>query len=335
MSVWRILKEPDSLLARVFKSKYFPGTSIWRASPSLQKSGFWSSVLNVLPQMEASCHLQIAKGNSSIWSSPWFEDWREIYDHLLSHQCTDCHSTISDLWQQNSKCWDNQKISLHFDDHMMNKILQVPIINAEFDDELCWKHTPSGLCTAKSLYKTFLQEQANVATNTRQCLTAAEKEILMRTWKCPNIPPRVKTFAWRLIRRALASGSRASRFSTRIKKECTRCGLPETDIHLFFHCSFARAVWFSSPMGFKTDNFNLATLRMLFNPCLLVHILKLQFIMFLQSFGCFGNLVMISSSIKNVGQFRRFYVLPMLFFLQVKRSSKQCLLATHNLLQLR
>jgi hypothetical protein len=30
----------------------------------------------------------------------------------------------------------------------------------------------------------------------------------------------------------------------------------ETDSHLFFHCTFAKAVWFSSSVGFKTDAFD-------------------------------------------------------------------------------
>lgn len=64
----------------------------------------------------------------------------------------------------------------------------------------------------------------------------------------------MKTFAWRLIRRAIATGLRASRFSKHIKKECCRCGLIETDLHLFFQCSFSRSIWFS--FGLKTDMLN-------------------------------------------------------------------------------
>jgi hypothetical protein len=158
MSVWRLLKEPDSLTAKVFKAKYFPDTSIWRANHAIPKSAFWSSALHVLPLIEKSCHLQIAAGNSSVWSSPWCEDWKQIYDHLITQPGSPCPAVIKDLWQSNSKCWDEEKISAHFDDDMKNKILQVPLANADFQDELCWKYTPSGQCTTKSAYKVFLQE---------------------------------------------------------------------------------------------------------------------------------------------------------------------------------
>ena len=83
---------------------------------------------------------------------------------------------------------------------------QLLIINNVFDDELCWKHTPSGQFTTNSAYKTFMQEQTINAMGTRQGITDPERHSLMQAWKNANLPPRVKMFAWRLIRRSLASG---------------------------------------------------------------------------------------------------------------------------------
>lgn len=68
------------------------------------------------------------------------------------------------------------------------------------------------------------------------------------------LPPLIKTFTWHLIRRALATGSQASRFSQHIDENCTRCGNLETDAHLFFHCDFARTVWFSATPALCTAN---------------------------------------------------------------------------------
>lgn len=56
--------------------------------------------------------------------------------------------------------------------------------------------------------------------------------------------PRVQTFAWRLLRRATPSGKRAGRFSHHIEKTRSRCNVEEDDMHLFFLCPFAKAVWF-------------------------------------------------------------------------------------------
>jgi hypothetical protein len=60
-------------------------------------------------------------------------------------------------------------------------------------------------------------------------------------------------FCWRLIRRAIATGARAGNLSTKISKNCANCNLLENDAHLFFHCNFARAVWFSAKTPLRTS----------------------------------------------------------------------------------
>ena len=67
--------------------------------------------------------------------------------------------------------------------------------------------------------------------------------ILQKVWKHKHISPCIKTFTWRMIRRALANGVREGRLTDKIKKECLTCNEDETDAHLFFHCPFARAVY--------------------------------------------------------------------------------------------
>lgn len=65
--------------------------------------------------------------------------------------------------------------------------------------------------------------------------------------------PRVQTFAWSILRKALPTGLRAARFSTHITEFCCRCGQQENDIHLFFLCDFARAAWFGHPWYIEFD----------------------------------------------------------------------------------
>lgn len=65
--------------------------------------------------------------------------------------------------------------------------------------------------------------------------------------------PRVQTFAWRLLRRALPTGKRAGRLSVHIKEECARCGAIEDDMHLLFLCPFSKAAWFSHPWYFRSE----------------------------------------------------------------------------------
>jgi hypothetical protein len=79
------------------------------------------------------------------------------------------------------------------------------------------------------------------------------KNLLIHAWKDKELAPRIQTFAWRLLRRALPTGKRAGRFSNHIGKECSRCGLEEDEVHLFFLCPFAKAAWFSFPWFIRTE----------------------------------------------------------------------------------
>ena len=78
-------------------------------------------------------------------------------------------------------------------------------------------------------------------------------DFLKLIWKQKDLLPRVKTFAWRLLRKALPTGLRAGRFSIHISKNCCRCGQQEDEFHLFFLCNFSRAAWFSSPWFLQSD----------------------------------------------------------------------------------
>ena len=77
--------------------------------------------------------------------------------------------------------------------------------------------------------------------------------ILNIIWRNSLLQPRLKTFTWRLLRQALATGQRAGRFSQHIDEKCACCGNLETDNHLFFSCHFARAVWFAGTPSIRTD----------------------------------------------------------------------------------
>ena len=78
--------------------------------------------------------------------------------------------------------------------------------------------------------------------------------LLKQVWAEKHMIPKVQTFAWRLLRRSLAIGKRAGRFSKHISVSCSRCNLEEDDMHLFFGCHFAKAVWFLQPWFINTDS---------------------------------------------------------------------------------
>lgn len=133
--------------------------------------------------------------------------------------------------------------------------MQVPIIQSGGTGILCWKLHNSGKCTSKSAYRACLQDMQEHGEPTPRQVPTCVKQILKQTWRAKEMVPRVQTFAWRLLRRAIPTGMRAGRFSSHITKHCARCDQEENDIHLFFTCPFAKAAWFSEPWNIRSEFF--------------------------------------------------------------------------------
>ncbi|CAN6334362.1 unnamed protein product [Urochloa humidicola] len=169
--------------------------------------------------------MQINNGSSNIWSEPWCEGWESIHSHLnLSHNEPSLPNQVSELWNNRLLCWDATKVESIFHQPASQKILATQRVLSSDPDKLCWKLSSQGDCTTKQAYKCI----SSVATHTLPShglrhISSQAMLILRRTWNHKNIPPRIKTFVWRLIRHALATGQRAGNLSHRIDKYCKIC----------------------------------------------------------------------------------------------------------------
>ena len=158
MASWRIAQKPNDHLHSVLKAKYFPESSIWRPNLNTPKSGFWASVLKVLPILKTHVSYQLTQGNISIWNTPWYSSWATIYEDLIIQpNGFNYPALVKDLWIPGQKTWNNELIDILFVPSAATIIKQTPIINADDPDFLCWKLTRDGNCNAKSAYHACLQ----------------------------------------------------------------------------------------------------------------------------------------------------------------------------------
>lgn len=254
MSAWRIAQNPNDQLHKILRAKYFPDSSIWRPKPNIPKSAFWASILKIIHILKAHSFYQLTVGNVSIWSSPWCSSWTSIYENLIIQPPNFTYpALVKDLWLLNQKKWNHELIDTIFRPPTAQAIKCTPILNSNEDDLLCWKLTNNGRCHAKSAYYACVQDLYNSGEDKPRQPSPTTCQILNQVWKDKSIIPRVQTFAWRFLRRALPTGARAGRFSTHIGKLCCRCGLEEDDVHLFFTCPFVKAAWFLEPWFIRTD----------------------------------------------------------------------------------
>jgi ribonuclease HI len=146
-------------------------------------------------------------------------------------------------------------LSNTFTDHATNSIAATQTVQSDHDDILRWTPAKNGLCTTKAIYKHLSSQQLiPLPTHGSRSISQNANQILQKAWNSKTLPPLLKTFAWRLIRRALATAERAGRYSTHTDQHYTYCGAIENDFHLFFLCDLPRAVWSTANPAFTIDN---------------------------------------------------------------------------------
>uniref|UniRef100_A0A0E0EMY4 Reverse transcriptase zinc-binding domain-containing protein n=1 Tax=Oryza meridionalis TaxID=40149 RepID=A0A0E0EMY4_9ORYZ len=89
-------------------------------------------------------------------------------------------------------------------------------------------------------------KQKQEMNHVQSAIPTLHLNLLKKTWSDKLIPPKVKTFMWRLIRNALPTANNLHFRIPDILDSCHRCNSAKTSVHLFFHCSFARLSWMIS-----------------------------------------------------------------------------------------
>lgn len=112
-----------------------------------------------------------------------------------------------------------------------------------------------GQCSSKAAYAHLAAlHQHTLPPQGSRAITAEANLIQQKVWKGKIIPPFLKTFAWGLVRRALATGERAGRYSSHIDQHCSYCCAIKNDVHMFFFCDLSRQVWATSNPPLPTNS---------------------------------------------------------------------------------
>jgi hypothetical protein len=72
---WRILTTPNTLIAKLYKAKYFPNGEFLESSLGHNPSFVWRSICNSKFILRAGCRWRIGNGNNiPLWNENWLVD---------------------------------------------------------------------------------------------------------------------------------------------------------------------------------------------------------------------------------------------------------------------
>jgi hypothetical protein len=242
--VWRIVQNPDSLVARIMKCKYFPRSDLFEAKIGSRPSLAWRSMLSARELVHQGAIWRIGNGESvRIWGDSWLPKPSSfsVYSprlHLPEN------SLVSELIDRDTKKWNRSLIEQHFLEEERETILNIPLSPLLPRDRLIWRCTKKGEFSVRSAYHLGLDIQT--AEKPSSSMKSDDNEVWKVCWNS-NVPPAVKTFIWRACHNLLPTRVNLRRRGVCEEASCPICLHEEETIeHVIWECASASDVWSGS-----------------------------------------------------------------------------------------
>ncbi|KAF4373441.1 hypothetical protein F8388_021076 [Cannabis sativa] len=192
---------------------------------------------------EGACTIIASGEEVDVWWQPWipwldYEEFRDLMESIRpkapSIRC------VADLMFRRTRKWNLGYLCFLFGPELGNRISTIQIDRNGDSDILIWKDSDVGRFSVKGAY--WLDQKSRFGDSSK-------------LWKWiwySKIHPRLSLMIWRAISGSLPTGDRIFAVENNL---CPLCHLvPETPVHLFCRCSFAVALWFSSPLPLRMDD---------------------------------------------------------------------------------
>ncbi|KAL8473949.1 hypothetical protein ACS0TY_030700 [Phlomoides rotata] len=162
---WRLLRNPNSLLSRTLKARYFKRGNFLSACEGYNPSFTWKSILDGRELLKEG--LEWVLGNChavSVWGEPWVST--RLPSTLPSPEYQiDESLTVRDLLLDDYSDWDRPLLGALFDEEIKASILAIPLCRLESSDHLVWKFERSGMYSVRSAYKVWVAKTSTDNTD--------------------------------------------------------------------------------------------------------------------------------------------------------------------------
>ena len=250
---WKFMSEPDSLVSRIFKARYFPNKSYLTATIGHNPSYVWRSILWARFIVRGGARWSIGSGNNiPIRNEPWMCNGDSIDGNIAGAHFVS-HTSINSLVDPNAKRWNEPVVRQVFSDNIAAQILNTPLFEQVQQDRLIWKAKKHGHYSVRSAYRLCVNELIDVSHLRRPGNWSG-------IWRL-KVPPKVKNLVWCMCRGVLPTRVRLHDKGVHCPTDYVNCNSGQEDFaHLFFTFPFAIQVW--TRAGLWTDiDFSVATIH--------------------------------------------------------------------------
>lgn len=230
------MKNPHSLVARVFKARYYQNSQFLQAKVGNGSSFIWSGIITTKNTLSGSYRWVLGDGKDiNAIEDNWLRgkpDFRVNQDIWYNAGDRD----VSNWMLSGSRVWDVAKVNSTFVEEDAKLILATRIPQNEVKDRIAWTTTTNGQYSVKSGY--HLWHGQNVGTG-----DVIQSNGWGKIWKL-TLPHKVKVFFWRFCKNNIPVRNRLRSKGVSLPILCPMCEVDvEHLLHIFFDCSFAKQCW--------------------------------------------------------------------------------------------
>ncbi|XP_048605453.1 uncharacterized protein LOC125582987 [Brassica napus] len=206
--LWRMIKNPRSLMCRVFKSRYFRNTDPLNASLGSRPSYAWRSIHAAHKLIQHGARVVIGNGrDTKIWQERWIgaapatmiKSVRRSEGNERISLADDMR--VSALIRVNGKEWNLDLIERLFTTEVQEQILKIRPAGNYSRDTYSWEFTKTGHYTVKSGYWV----QTNIVAPDKEVQEVIQPRldgIYQQIWGLET-SPKIKHFLWKCLSNAL------------------------------------------------------------------------------------------------------------------------------------
>ena len=193
--------------------------------------------------------------NINIWTEPWLSTESPVVP-IGPPTAHNKDFRVSDLLKANSMEWNVEAIREHLPQYEV-QIRTLTPSQFQMQDEIVWLPEKSGSYSTKSGYALCKLNDGPAD------LTFDWKK---NVWNV-NTSPKLRHFLWKIKNLALSLGENLLRRGMAVDGRCMRCGVLETERHIFMQCPFATRVWELIPASLKPTPNSISTPASLLLSC--------------------------------------------------------------------